>query len=722
MRAAGRFVHYPHAVSVSAGESAPAASASGQPAADVADPGPDARPVVHLSELVVGLGVVAVALMAWGALALAHLGWFSLGAALAVGLVALAVVVAACWKWAPVSVRIDRAGCVGVLGIGLIAGLMFFPGFHYGVTDKDPGGYVAHAMSIARTGSYEIIDPTLDGRIPGGPVLTSPGARFPGVWERGDGSDVIVPQFYHLWPALLAVATSADGEQGISNTAPLLGVLAILAVSLALRRAVATAPWGSEIAGLACGGIAGVLLATNMLEVWQAKYPSSEISAQMLFVGSLLCLVVALTTRWRPAAGAAGLLTGIGFLDRADGVLLIGLGVAALAAIIAVRRWDARATWFAAGLAVVLPHAFWQAYSYDAAGRYSSLNSVPSLPKLLAVIVVLLVVGLVLRAVGPRVTGWVSERRVQFVVGGVITVVAAGLVALGFLRPRLFGASFGLFGGVRARTFDDQIMARLSWFISIPGFALMLIGLAVVGLRRWGGALWVLTVPLLLIFPVYAYKTHNSTRLMWWTRRFLPTVLPLVVVLIALALGVALTVVIQRAAGFRGWLGGQRVWSLRLVALASIIGLLSFFLSESWPLRKHQEFAGSFAISARIAADAGGKQGVFLWQHPPACCLYAESLFASAIWLERGQVSALLPYNAALDAGYLRKFQKGFPGQPVFVVWHGQGAPNIPGVSLTAVDRVTTSLPYWEESDAHRPNKPTSVPVDFAVYRVAPIA
>ena len=84
---------------------------------------------------------------------------------------------------------------------------MVFPGFHYGVTDKDPGGYVAHAMSIARTGSYKIIDPTLDGRIPGGPVLTSPGARFPGVWERGDGSDVIIPQFYHLWPALMAVST-----------------------------------------------------------------------------------------------------------------------------------------------------------------------------------------------------------------------------------------------------------------------------------------------------------------------------------------------------------------------------------------------------------------------------------------------------------------------------------------------------------------------------------
>ncbi len=721
-RRAARIGHYSHAVSVFArpplSQASDGAYEPGVTPESEGASGDSRRPLVNLSELVVGALVLAVALLAWAALALAHLGWFSLGASLAVAVVLIAVCVAVCWRWAPVRVRLDRTGCVGILALAVIAGVMFFPGFRYGVTDKDPGGYVAHAMSIARTGSYQIIDPTLDGRIPGGPVLTSPGARFPGVWERGDGSDVIVPQFYHLWPALLAVATAADGERGISNTAPLLGVLAVLAAALALRRAVAAAPWGSERAGLACGGIAGLLLATNMLEVWQAKYPSSEISAQMLFVGSLLGVVVALTTGWRPAAGAAGLLTGIGFLDRGDGVLLIVLATAALAGVIAIRRWDGRATWFAVGLGVVLPHALWQAYSYDAAGRYSAANTVPKLPKLVAVLVALLLLGLLLRTVGDRIVRAAGQRRVQLAVGGTITLIAFGLLALGFLRPRLFGASFEMFPAGRERTYDDQIMARLSWFVSAPGFGLMFLGVAVVALRRWGGALWVLATPLLVFFPVYAYKAKNSTRLMWWSRRYLPTVIPLVLLMIALVLGVALTIVLARAPVVGRWLAGRRIWALRAVAVVSTVSLLGFFLSESWPLRKHQEFAGSFAISSRIAADAGGKQGVFLWQHSPACCLYAESLFGSAIWLERNQVSALLPQNARLDKRYVRSFVKGFPGQPVFVVWHGQDKPEIPGVTLTPVDRVITSLPYWEESDVHRPKRQTSVPVNFVVYRV----
>ena len=701
-------------MTVSAGTPSPAdESALASEASAPVAPKPAARPArpqLFLSEIVVGGLVLAVALLAWGALALADLGWFSLGAAIGVWSGLLLVAAAVCWRWAPVSVRVDRAGSIGVVGLAVIAGVMVLPGFHYGVTDKDPGGYVAHAMAIARTGSYELIDPTLDGRIPGGPVLTSRGARFSGVWLKGPGSDVIIPQFYHLWPALLAVSDSSQGERGISSTAPLLGVLAILAAALALRRAVLAAPWGTPANSLACGGIAGLLLATNMLEVWQSKYPSSEISAQLLFVGSLLAVVIALTTGSRAAAGAAGLLTGIGFLDRADGVLLVGLAVAALAVIIAVRRWDARATWFAVGLGVVLPHALWQAYSYDAAGRYSADNSVPSLPKLAVAVAALLLAGVVLRGIGPRVAGALTRPRIQLRVGAVVTVLAGLLLLLGFLRPALFGQSKEYLNGTLTRTYDEEILARLSWFISTPGFVLMFLGVAVVALRRWGGALWVLTVSLLVFFPVYAYKAHNSTRLMWWSRRYLPTVLPLVLILIALVLGVALTAVLRRA---------NAAWAMRVVALGCGVSLIVWFLAESVPLRKHQEFAGSFAISARIAGAAGGKQGVFLWQRSPACCLYAQSLFGSAIWLERDQISALLPADRNFDAGYIRKFAKAFPGQPLFVVWHSQQRPDLPGVTLTVADRVLTSLPYWEESDLHRPKKQTSVPVDFVIYRAS---
>jgi hypothetical protein len=154
-----------------------------------------------------------------------------------------------------------------------------------------------------------------------------------------------------------------------------------------------------------------------------------------------------------------------------------------------------------------------------------------------------------------------------------------------------------------------------------------------------------------------------------------------------------------------------------VAALASIVGLLSFYLSESWALRHHDEFGGSFAVSSRIADAAGGKQGVYLWTPPPGCCGYGEQLFGSAIWLERNQISAPLPGKVELDAAYIRSFVKAFPGQPVFVVADGQAKPNIPGVALTAADRIVASLPFWEESNLHRPKKSIQVPVDLVVWR-----
>jgi hypothetical protein len=457
-----------------------------------------------------------------------------------------------------------------------------------------------------------------------------------------------------------------------------------------------------------------------MLEVWQAKYPSSEISSQMLFLGSLLGLVLAFTARSRIGAGAAGLLTGIGFLDRGDGVLFVLIAIAGIGAFIALKRWDARVTWFAAGLAVVLPHALWQAYSFDAAGLYSKLNSVPSLPKVAAISAAVLIVGVALRPIGPGIAGWFARRSVQRWVGLAVTVIAGLLLLFAFLRPALFGKSYEFFGPTRQRSYDEQIMERLSWFISTAGLILMIAGVAVLALRKWSAALWTLGLPLLLLFPVYGYKARNSVRLMWWTRRYVPTILPLVLIMIALILGVLLTAVIARAPGWRGWLGGHRAWLLRLGALAGAVAIVTFYLNESWPLRSHQEFGGSFAVSASIAATAGDKQGIFLWQPNESCCVAPSYLFAEAIWFERDQVSALLPTDPTQMADYVRAFQKGFPGQPVFIIWQGQNKPDLPGLQLTVANRIQTHLPIWQESVNHRPKHAIDIPVNFAIYRATP--
>src|SRR6266545_989819 len=339
---------------------------------------------VSSGEVLVLAAVVGVALLAWSGLILADVGRYTLS--LAFGLALL-------------------AGLAVLAGLAIVAAVLFLPGFPYGVGDKDPGVYVIHAIEIARTGSIRWTDLALQ-RVQG-TVLTSPGALWPALWVQSPGSAVISPQFYHLWPALLASAFAAGGYTGLTNLVPLLGVLAVLVVALAVRR----------LFGLLAGALAGLLLAANMLQVWQSKYQTTEVLTELLLAGAILAVVIALQTGWRPAAGVGGLLLGISFLARPDGLLEILLAVAALLGLVALRRFGARAGWFAAGLALTLPHGLVQAYGI--AERYTVGNDVPKLRTVVALVVAGTVVALLARwllprtGLGERIVALAQDRRVQ---------------------------------------------------------------------------------------------------------------------------------------------------------------------------------------------------------------------------------------------------------------------------------------------------------------------
>ncbi|MDQ1712545.1 MAG: hypothetical protein QOE45_1995 [Frankiaceae bacterium] len=660
------------------------------------DDGQRTRPTLTASDLAAGVPVAVLAVLATVSLAWAHAHHHSLPAVLLTTLLVLAGLGYGLLRLGGrPRIVADRTGLLVVLGCGALAAVMFLPGFSYGVSDKDPGGYVAHAVEIARGGSYSFTDPLL--AEPDLPVeLVSPGARLPGIWARNLDTGLIVPQFYHLWPALLATAYDVAGFGGITVTTPLVGVIAVMALAGLLRR----------VGGLVAAGIGGVLLSTNMLQVWQSKYPTSEVFAEAVFVGTLLCVVVAIQERWRPAAFVAGLLAGVGFLNRADGWLLVMLTAAVLGVVAVTRRADGEVAWGAAGLAALLPYACWQAYG--AARTYTYLNVVPGLRRTLLLFAVLVVgafaARLLLRRPVERVLETVGRQRFQQVAGFAICAVYALLMVVGFLRPLLFGESHFVYLGQVLRSYDEQNLRRLAWFFTLPGFALAGLGLAAVALRRWRAATWAVVLPTLLLLPVFAYKAQNSTRLMWWARRYVPHVLPGLIVLMSLALAFAVA---------WQWRGRR---PLRIPALLAAAALAAVFLSQSLPLRSHDEWHGSFGVGERIAALSGDRRGVYLWQRAPYCCAAPTALWATPVWLERGEVSVLMPYDAVNWQSYVNAYRKRFAADPVFVVWTGHTPPPLTGI--TEVAHLTGTLPFWEESDIARPSKERPIPYDLTVYRV----
>jgi hypothetical protein len=653
--------------------------------------------VLYGPELLVGGLAVALGMLAWAGLALAHLGRYSLPAALGVAVLGCGVILAVAWRARDrPRLDLDPAGLAMVAGLALVAGLLFFPGFPYGTGDKDPGLYVMHGVAISRTGSYALTDPALDrARIPS-VAPYSPGARFPGVWINDAAAQRIVPQFYHLWPALLASGFRLGGFTGLTNLAPFAALLAVLGVALLARRAF----------GLVAGSLAGLLLATNMLQVWQAKYQTTEVLAQLLIAGALLGVVIAIRTGWRPAAGVGGLLLGLSYLARPDSLLLVLLAIGAGCVLLVLGRWDARAGWFAVGLAVTLPHGLLQAYWL--ARTYTVANDLPSLVMLTLLVAVPVILAVLIRMLlprlGSRMTVAIQDRRVQRWCGAAITGAVGLVIAIGLLRPRLFGAAYMTYNGRFVRSYAEQSMIRLSWFFTLPGLALIWAGAALVALRRWRAAAWAAVLPGLLLLPVYALDARNSSRMMWWGRRFVPAVLPVVMMLIAIVLAAGLL-----------WAGRLR-WPVRLAAGVAAALLLVVFLGQSLPLRGHHEMAGAFETTKRVARAAGDRQGVFLWER--VGYLGAPMLFGSPVWLQEGQISAMIPKSPARGA-YVRSFIRGFPGQPVFVVTAGGSRPSgYDGLKLVQVDHVVERLPFWQESDISRPSRPKRLPVNFSVWQV----
>ena len=174
-------------------------------------------------------------------------------------------------------------------------------------------------------------------------------------------------------------------------------------------------------------------------------------------------------------------------------------------------------------------------------------------------------------------------------------------------------------------------------------------------------------------------------------------------------------------------LGGLlATWPARTMSLvlgaAALIGITAFGGSQSWPLRSHDEFGGSFALTKRIADLAPKDQGIFLWRKPTSCCWNAGAVLSGPVMFGRGQLSALMPPadKPTVSANYVREFQRAFPGRPIFIVWDSPTRPDVPGVQITPVHIEDVALPMWEVSALHRPRKSVTINERLTVYRVGP--
>lgn len=603
---------------------------------------------------------------------------------------------------------------VGVaVALAVLASILFFPGFELAAKNRDPGVYVNHAVAIARTGSITVPDPTLGVDLPPSALSDAEiqaasleGSDTPGPGRsiaRGfaqDPDDVHrrLPSFFHLWPVVMATAYDLAGVDGLFGVGPLLGVLTVVLVLLAGRRAF----------GLLAGAAAALLLTVNMLEVWQVKYPTAEALGQFFFVGALASLLIAVRTRWWPAAGVAGVATGLYFLARPEGLYVVLLAVAVGLGLAAVGRFGPACGWFGLGLGPPLLLGLYQAYvrSGGYAGRQQGFIGFGTLVKGLLVAVVLANLVVLARRLWPSVRRRIDEadvRRVSLVTGLVGAVLFAGYLVFSWYRKDWLPTPYHLKrGGDRVRSYDELNLVRLSWFLTVPGVVVAAGAVFYGALARWRVA-WIAVVPGLLVTPMLLWNPRVAPNMMWWGRRYVPVVLVTFVLLIGAAVGAAL---VRR--GRLGWL------LLKPLALALVVGMVVAAWSDTRHITDHQEFGGSLDVVRTLDRAAGDDRPVFVWQFSaPGVANFG---ITPVTWL--GLPSVIGP--SRITTGDLRTIEEAFGGRPVLVVNNTDAPPYRARDVLERVARLDQVLVTLEQTYETVPDEVETQQMDLTVWRLRP--
>ncbi len=534
-------------------------------------------------EFAFSAGVLSLAFSSVAGLLLAYSGAFSVhrlaGLVLIFSLVLLALRPRK--MTGPVCGRLRLLAALAFLLPAVLGAALFFRPVPYVFGGWDPGVYANTAAYLAREGTIFPTDRTagelepeevrrLAWRHSSGYREKYPGFRYT---PRDPGR--LIPEFYHLLPLWMAVLSSWFGPQGMFFLTPLAGLAALAAVWLAVREI-----WGTR-AALA----AGLLLVFNVVEIWQARFPTSEMLSQFLFFAGAAAAFRYLKREepfWAVTAAAGW---GLFLLCRVSSLLIW----APLAAFFYCRWWK---KFRKDDLFLLLPLLLFTGLSFlpqfFGDWRYF-INSVANLRAGGGAVRVGLALGgagLVLAAVLRILPGGLRGSLARALAGPtprrllLALVFAAGVYAY-FIRP-----------GLGPPNADRTNLVELGWLLGPVLLAVSFLGVLSFIREERSPAAWLLFLIVAVPTVVFTWRQMVHFNYMWAARRYADVVVPGLIVLAVYALRR-----LSRA-GPRG----------RFLAGAFFLLLLALSIRNSAPLFFHREYRGANAFVRELAGrldDAG---------------------------------------------------------------------------------------------------------------------
>lgn len=460
---------------------------------------------------------------------------------------------------------------------------------------RDPGVYANTSAWIAQKGTVRVRSEALADVGVEGNRLFFGSVVMPGFYVRTIATGEVSPQFFHLLPTYMAVGYWLGGQRGALSVPPVFGVLGIIAVFLFARRVLGVGP----------AVVAAALLVLNLAQVWVGRNPYSEPATQLGVFAALWCIAVAHRTgglRWGVLGGIA---LGTCFLLRVDAPLLFVAIAPALVVMQAASRQPQR--WITHGfLPVAVAAGIWgciHGWIFSRPYVLALLHSVGPLWMVTAAIVALCGIALVSLGRVRRLVEWLHRNGRRAWVLSTVALCTAFVFAL-WIRP--YVEPFEIHPRSGRRTYVEEALLRVGWYVSTPGLLAAVGGMALL-LRQWlvhRASQWLPFVVVVLAFSLlYFWDPRIHADHPWMMRRFLPVVLP------------GITVAIAAAAAWLWAHPGRLRHARRAVAVAGVAYVLAHEVAMTLPFWTHREKAGVIDQLTEFAADVP-EGSIVLFDYP----------------------------------------------------------------------------------------------------------
>ena len=413
-------------------------------------------------------------------------------------------------------------GALIPLALVLIGAWRFLPPSEYIIGGKDPGVYVNEGIQIAQRGAIVATDPVVanvpafarDLFFPSDPGHDRfAGLRFMGFYVVDPDRARVVGQFPHVYPASIAIGHGLDGLTGARRTVVFWGLLGVLSVYF----------FGARLFGRPAAAAAAALLVINVVQVWFARYPNADIVMQALLFAALLANARAHVDDDGFFAPVAGALLGLLLFLRIDAVVAVGAAIAGLAlGYIAGQRmrWTfwvplaaacGLAAWYLMGPMREYVHMPIVFMSHLPVWQYGAMA--------LAVIVLCAIVTIARRS--PAVSTRVVDLLPPVMA---VAVIALALYAFAWRQP---GGKLTDYDAHALRTFA-------SFYFTVPALIAAGVGYALVARGLfWRDPAFVVTLTAFSVF--FFYKIRIVPDHFWMARRFVPVILPGLLLLVGAA-------------------------------------------------------------------------------------------------------------------------------------------------------------------------------------------